>query len=370
MDLHQTHAEDMSTLAEPLPTRRFASDEYRLVGGAGDRAEAAGLVKAAWYRCAVPRPALKALMQREDARAIRDTALWYALIVVAGVLAWLAIGTAWAFPAFALYGALYCGPADSRWHEAGHGTAFKTRWMNDALYQLACFQVFRRPTVWRWSHARHHTDTLVVGRDPEIAAPVPTSWLRLAGAVSGVGHVLPEAAKVLRNAAGRLTEDEKSFIPRSEWPRVVREARAWVAVYGLLAAACIAAHTALPLLFVGLPSIYGAWLYVFFGLTQHAGLPENVTDHRLNCRTVNMNPAFRFLYWNMNFHVEHHMFPMVPFHALPRLHETIKDDTPHPYPSTISAYAEILPALVRQARDPAWHVVRPLPPASNGVSAP
>ena len=67
---------------------------------------------------------------------------------------------------------------DSRWHECGHGTAFKTRWMNDLLYQLASFQVFRRPTVWRWSHARHHTDTLVVGRDPEIAAPVPTNWPR------------------------------------------------------------------------------------------------------------------------------------------------------------------------------------------------
>jgi hypothetical protein len=42
-------------------------------------------------------------------------------------------------------------------------------------------------------------------------------------------------------------------------------------------------HSLLPLLFVGLPSFYGAWLYLFFGLTQHAGMPENVLDHRLNC---------------------------------------------------------------------------------------
>ena len=63
------------------------------------------------------------------------------------------------------------------------------------------------------------------------------------------------------------------------------------------------------------------------------GLAEDVLDHRLNSRTVYMNPVLRFLYWNMNYHVEHHMFPMVPYHALPELHEAIKADMPEPYPS-------------------------------------
>jgi len=77
-----------------------------------------------------------------------------------------------------------------------------------------------------------------------------------------------------------------------------------------------------------------------------------------------MNPVFRFLYWNMNYHVEHHMFPMVPFHALPRLHEAIERDTPPAYDGTIAAYREIIPALLRQTRDPAFHVVRPVPQAA------
>ncbi len=343
-----------------LPSR----DDYRLVGGAGERAKAAGLVNALWYKCAVPRPVMKQLMQRSDAQAVRDTALWYALIVASGVLAWFALGTAWAIPAFLLYGVLYCGPADSRWHEAGHGTAFKTRWINDVLYQVASFQVFRRPTVWRWSHARHHTDTLVVGRDPEIAAPVPTDWLALLLNVFAIKHVAAELPKLLNNALGRLGEEEKTFVPEMEWPKVIREARIWVAIYAVVIGTAVATHSWLPLLYIGLPSLYGAWLYLFFGLTQHAGLPENVTDHRLNCRTVHMNPVFRFLYWNMNYHVEHHMFPMVPYHALPRLHEAIRGDTPPAYASTVAAYAEIIPALLRQTRDPAYHVVRPLPAAT------
>ena len=56
-------------------------------------------------------------------------------------------------------------------------------------------------------------------------------------------------------------------------------------------------------------------------------------DHRLNSRIVAMNPIFRFVYWNMNHHVEHHMFPMVPYRALPRLHEVVKQDCPRAYPS-------------------------------------
>ena len=56
---------------------------------------------------------------------------------------------------------------------------------------------------------------------------------------------------------------------------------------------------------------------------------------------------------------------MVPYHALPQLHEAIKADCPPPYQSTLAAYTEILPAILRQARDPSHHVVRPLPvPAS------
>ena len=75
-------------------------------------------------------------------------------------------------------------------------------------------------------------------------------------------------------------------------------------------------------------------------------------DHRLNSRTVYMNPINRFLYWNMNYHVEHHMFPMVPFHALPELHAEIKDDLPAPTPSIWAAYKEFVPAILRQRKDP------------------
>ncbi len=96
----------------------------------------------------------------------------------------------------------------------------------------------------------------------------------------------------------------------------------------------------------------------------------NVTDHRLNTRTVHINLVFRFLYMNMNYHVEHHMLPMVPYYALPRLHEAIRSQTPPPYPNLWSAYREMVPALVKQTRDNSYFIRRqaeeddPLRPAA------
>lgn len=339
----------------------ISAADYRLVGGAGDRALALGLVDGNWYKTRIPREQMKALMRRDDAHALRDTLLWFALLSASAILAYALKGSYWALPAFLLYGALYGGASDSRWHESGHGTAFRTRWMNDALYQIASFMVLRRPTVWRWSHARHHSETLITGRDPEISVQRPPALMKIAANLFALHFGATVVKAVFLNALGKISADEQSYIPKSEHARVVREARVWLLVYLALATGCVVTGSALPLLFVGLPSLYGSWLYVFFGLTQHAGLPENVLDHRLNCRTVYMNPVFRFLYWNMNYHVEHHMFPMVPYHALDRLHEAIKDDCPPAYTSSWQAYRELIPAILRQRKDPSYHINRPLP---------
>ena len=64
------------------------------------------------------------------------------------------------------------------------------------------------------------------------------------------------------------------------------------------------------------------------------------------------------------------MFPMVPYHALPALHEEMKQYCPTPYPSLWAAYREIVPALIRQTRDPAWHVVRQLPDGAQPYEVP
>jgi len=121
----------------------------------------------------------------------------------------------------------------------------------------------------------------------------------------------------------------------------------------------------LPLMVIGLPRLYGAWHHVMTGLLQHLGLAENVTDHRLNTRTVLMNPVSRFIYLNMNYHVEHHMFTMVPYYNLPKLHELIKHDVPAADPSIIAAFKRLVPVLKQQLLNQDAVIIRDLPEAAE-----
>ncbi len=335
--------------------------DYSLTGENAARAIERGLAEADWYQCQVPRATMRKLLERRDGPAIRDTLLWFALIFGSGAAAFALWGTWWAVIPFAIYGVLYASTSDSRWHESGHGTAFKTDWMNNALYEIASFMVMRESTVWRWSHTRHHSDTIIVGRDPEIAVPRPPDLKALGMGFFNLGGYPKYFAGILRHSFGRMSGDEKTYIPETEFPKIFLRARIYVLIYAGVIVLSVATRSILPLMFVGLVNLYGSWLMVIYGLTQHSGLAENVLDHRLNCRTVRMNFLNRYLYWNMNYHVEHHMFPLVPYHALPRLHEAVKADCPVPYRGLFDAYREIIPAILRQVKDPGYHVRRKLP---------
>ena len=97
------------------------------------------------------------------------------------------------------------------------------------------------------------------------------------------------------------------------------------------------------------------------------GLAEDSLDHRSNCRTIYMNPLLRFIYMNMNYHLEHHMYPMVPYHALAQLHEEIRHDCPPPYPDLLGAFKEIIPAILRQRKDPGYFIRRPTGPSADAA---
>jgi Na+-transporting NADH:ubiquinone oxidoreductase subunit F len=350
---------DESTAVLMPPTKL----DYSLTGENAAKAIERGLAEADWYQSPVPRPLMRKLLERRDGPAIRDTIIWFGLIIGLGYLTYRLWPSWWAIVPYLIYAVLYASTSDSRWHEAGHGTAFKTDWMNNVLYEIASFMVMRESTVWRWSHTRHHSDTIIVGRDPEIAVPRPPDIAGIIRNLFNIGVYPVYFRRIIMHSLGKMAPAEKMFIPESQFPKIYTRARIYVAIYATTIGLAIYTRSILPLLLVGLTNLFGSWLMLVYGLTQHAGLAENVLDHRLNCRTVYMNFINRFLYWNMNYHVEHHMFPLVPYHALPRLHEAVKADMPKPYPSLLAAWREIMPAIFHQTKDPAWHVKRVLPEA-------
>jgi fatty acid desaturase len=183
--------------------------------------------------------------------------------------------------------------------------------------------------------------------------------------------VIDALKKMFTYASGNIPAAEVTFIPAMERPRVIRDGRIQLAIHLASLACSVFFQSWIPVLLIGcLPTMYGAWVHVMTGLTQHGGLNEDVLDHRLNSRTVYMNPVLRFIYWNMNYHVEHHMFPMVPYHRLPELHAELKPYLPEPNTSVIDAYRDIIPALIKQIKDPTYVLPRRLPDGMKPVTAP
>jgi fatty acid desaturase len=346
------------------PYARYALRDDRAPAGDLRRDEFEGEVNALWFTPQVDRKAMKALMKRTDAESLWNYGLWLALMAVTGVGGYLTWGTVWAAPWFLAYGILY-STSDHRAHELSHGTPFKTRWLNEALYHLNAFMTLHEGHYWRWSHTRHHTHTVIVGQDPEIAVPRPANRLNVLLDFFFLRSGPVQIAHICWHATGRLIEQGHHFIPDSERAKVVWSSRAYVLVFALTIGACVWAQSLLPAMYIVLPRFYGCFFAQLFNVTQHAGLAEDVHDHRLNTRTFVTNPVFQWLYCNMNFHIEHHTCPMVPWHRLPALHVAIRDQCPPVYPSVWAAWAEVWPALTVQARDARHQVNRPLP----GVTA-
>ena len=53
----------------------------------------------------------------------------------------------------------------------------------------------------------------------------------------------------------------------------------------------------------------------------------------------------------MEYHTEHHMFPMVPSYNLKKLRDEIKDSLPIPFYGLFDFYKKVLPSLIKLAFD-------------------
>ncbi|TKC87891.1 oxidative enzyme [Trinickia terrae] len=316
-----------------------------------------------WYKCRLDRKVLKELTRRNDRDALIHFTGFIALAAASGALAWFSLGAWWCVPAFLLYGTIYAF-AEAMEHELRHRTPFKTEWLNEAVHWVIVFMTWREQIYSRWSHAQHHTYThltATVPSDVEIAVKRPPNYLKLVTDFLRVSHGIHHLGNIVLHSLGIVSRSAKAVVPPTEYRAMCRNSRIVLALYAGVAAWAIAAHSWLPVVFLLLPRSYGAWLHELLAITQHTGLRENELDHRFSTRTIKLNRFLQFLYWNMNYHIEHHMFPNVPFHALPKLREAIEAEMPPAYDGLSSAWGEILHAFKMQRHDPGYMVTPNVP---------
>jgi fatty acid desaturase len=156
------------------------------------------------------------------------------------------------------------------------------------------------------------------------------------------------------------SDPAKRWIAR-RWSLIVLVGHALILVASIVAAIFLHPRYLMVPVLVNFPLLYASWLFFGCNNTQHIGLQDNVPDFRLCCRTFTVNPVVQFLYWHMNYHIEHHMYAAVPCYNLAKLHEHIKPDLPHCPSGLFAAWKEIIAILQKQKANPAYQHRAELP---------
>ncbi|MER9850376.1 fatty acid desaturase [Mesorhizobium sp. M0106] len=203
--------------------------------------------------------------------------------------------------------------------ETIHETAFRTAWLNRAVAAVAGFLILLPPAWFRYFHFAHHRHTHDRRNDPELMAPKPETVSQYLRYLSGSPYWIAMGRVIVTNAAGR---NRDGFVPEKGRGKVVAEARLFLIGYAALLAASLAAQSALLLWVWIVPVLVGQPFLRAYLLAEHALCPH-VANMLENTRTTFTTRLVRFVAWNMPYHSEHHSYPAVPFHRLPRFHDIV-----------------------------------------------
>ncbi|MEM7068451.1 MAG: fatty acid desaturase [Pseudomonadota bacterium] len=290
---------------------------------------------------------LKALSRRSNKPGLIYLTQWAAFLCVTGYLIWVTMGTWWVWPAMLAHGIFLTVPAYAISHETAHGTAFKTRWLNEAVLWVTSFIYFEEPLHRRYTHTNHHTYTWHVGKDSQMPFDTPMAFGGWVAEITGLGLARFHIHSLFALAMNRPSELTASTIPDGELPKLVRNARIFILLcIGVIA--LIAYGYTWPIWFLIIPRLLGAPVMLLFTLIQHVEMQEDSSSILDSTRSFKTNWLGRFLYANMNNHVEHHLYPQVPFYSLHKLHEEIRDQLPEPDPGFFRTNLEVILVVARR----------------------
>lgn len=212
-------------------------------------------------------------------------------------------------------------------HEAVHKTAFRTRRLNIAFGHLCGAAIgfpYEYYSVFHWEHHRHTQDP---ARDPELLVmPLPRSEAGLVLAFSGALQVYGRLRLMLQHAiTGRVTAP---WVPADRRGAIVREARSYLLAYALVLVGSIELQTPVLLLTWIAPLFFGQFLLRPYLYAEHTGCGRS-RDAFENTRTTYASGIVKWFAWNMPYHVEHHAYPSVPFHALHELNGLVAEQILH-----------------------------------------
>jgi len=276
-------------------------------------------------------PDVRQLSQVSNWQSAATIAVQWGLILAAGMAA-VCVGTWWSY----LLAMIVIGSRQLALgvlvHDGTHYLLFTHRKVNDMVCDLFCaFPVGLSTSLYRKTHLAHHRftntsddpDWVVMQRDDDFHFPkTPREALGLL-VRSSLGLNLYK----MKNLMVNWSPSTNLFKPINEdFP--LRARVAFVLSTALVYLAAIASgYWWQALLLYGVPALTVFHFFNQVRLTaEHIGAPGT---HELNAtRTVIPTRLERFLIapLGVNFHLEHHLFPSVPWRNLSRLHRRLMEE--------------------------------------------
>ncbi len=292
------------------------------------------------------REELRALNERSNAMGFWAVGSTWALIAAAFAgLVWATSQPSWiAIPVFVIGFVTIAGRQLALailHHEAAHQSLFESRRYNEWIGDWLCARpIWSDLKKYRAHHLIHHRSTNQPDdSDLSLIEPFPTTRASLARKllrdVSGltglkylVGRVMMDAGALKWTIASDVV-----WLPRAgrrwwSYPLAFFEnARGMLLTNAALAAACWGA---------GHVWLYGVWVLAYVtpfpllvrirSLAEHA-CTEKTLDMFRNTRTTHAGVLARATVApiRVNYHVEHHVLPGVPYFRLPRMHRMLRE---------------------------------------------
>ena len=195
-----------------------------------------------------------------------------------------------------------CSSFGSGIHELGHGTVFKTRWLNKIF--LKVFSILHwtdGSKIWD-RHKGHHTHTLL-DEDPERDGNCRPTWF---------GTWLWASTFHLPRFVGALL-----FCP------------GWILVPQMALAVTFYVMGAWELIWiVNLAPFTCAMVATFCQINQHVGMAINSARPEYEARSVKLPWIISVVNWRMEHHLEHHLMPAVPCYHLSKVRAYVELPAP------------------------------------------
>ncbi|MEL0221881.1 MAG: fatty acid desaturase [Deltaproteobacteria bacterium] len=331
-----------------------------------------------WYRCPIDPTVLRELSKPSDIQGFQMALGHLGLWLLTGALSfYFAVEQFWLGFLLTIFlhgtvGTFFSAPH----HELCHGTVFKTKRFNEIFLRIFSTLGLQNFHIYKMSHSYHHRFTLHRIADKEVVLPKTPSLrflyllqlftFNITGGFESRG-LFPTMRGLFRVAADRMEQPYNEWGAElyAEFPeerlKAVHWARYLIAVHLSFALFAVLIGYPILILIVSLHPFIGNWLRYFVGAPMHCGLRSDVSDFRKCVRTITLDPISEFLYWHMNWHLEHHMFAAVPCYNLKKLYEAVAEDMPKPR-TLISSWQEMLEVVKQQEADPAYEFDTPVPP--------